>query len=1389
MQREQIRPSLADLNDQFYQSDGSDDENDVLEYAPAATPFRGPPPVIRSSSGPQEPQSVSNDGASSSALAASQRHALPSTKNPGVLSTPRKVVRIAPSSSDQVREIKDNNANSHARSTSRFAESRRAHALPGPVQGPESFRFNLNVDEEEEEMESGSEQERNRPAPLIGTIQERENVKAQQPKLEPGEKKKISKFAQMRREEKLAGEDLVEGKDSPKTRLDCSEDDEWLDEDGQPMSAFRIDRLRKQGQGPTSTRPKAPYKKTQGSATKSLEASNDKSSPSLMTSISQQNTAKVEAMSAGEIEQALAELRDIHGAGLLENFKALKGGNGEHGGGSVPPFVERYQGKTQGSERHYAEQNSEQIRAKYFPDEPEKLPLSLQWTKSLENTEDEKGMTHTFRFNFLGKIVDDATSSPIDSHLNGLHHHGSEQSRAGYSVEELLHLARSTLPSQRIIALQTLERIFALYPESASQHDEQDSSVEQKVAKLLVEQSIRGMAGVIASWYIEDRQVSLRSAALRCLQRGLQTTLAGPSPVQCVESTAASREHATDQSKEAVYDVSNVSFHVALLPCLCKIITERNTASNDKNISLEIIVFLCSRSVDVCSALLEQSMGIESIVECCISNKTWPTSKSEEGPVIHALRLLLILVSSARSNAASLIKRGCIDPLLRFLAIPPWFTAVERQSSDVWNYLDLTMQIYAALAIYGMYSDVLQKGHSVLSPVLDWIRTFDASEEKEAILQLPVLQSCLRCLSMWVVCAIDPHQTAGHHDIGWNQVAEWWECAVECGNRITSSPLATSNLLYTSLLAEAVSLLDNWLECASRNDRTFGQSTKEEIRKSVAPLPILVDQLRIQLENCSDRMNACAKERQTRPFWMCGLEEARRLAEVCQAAKKVMLFLVGRSGMMSAPDLSVQKLQDASQILLLQPFWRLFEGDDARQAGVDGLRRIVIDFCCFSLESLSEVDEGTAVSNILQLLSILREGDEAVARKVISVITPAKIECILPSDLFVVSPFTNEMLRTTKNYNAAPLHVNSSSLSLTKTLFVGVSDTIKEEGEDENVDPINGVTLWKSAASGLPLRADWALAALDDLLHSGNCAALNRRNALHKAWDANERQIVVSSLRLAVQLCSVIPKQARLPSLDTLLCPTSSELHLAIIKVFMLEEEQSQNPKASGLITGRDLFRDAEIGGLLEHLFELAKATDDEGEDGLEQAAKRQFGISLPFYQLYTSFMGLYDSISFGMELFGRAVLLPQSNKYATDYKRLMWIDYASTLSTLTTKCDQSPYLALTRFLAPNGEDQDVVQAMVRALLSGDIKKDRNELLYSIAVQQIGHEIWSSPTRTDRVVLLAKTIFSASPGASSLQTDVINHGSNDSIHSEELARRQTWLATTVHSRDHVEQMR
>ncbi|OLY85025.1 RNA polymerase II-associated protein rba50 [Smittium mucronatum] len=65
--------------------------------------------------------------------------------------------------------------------------------------------------------------------------------------------------------------------------------------------------------------------------------------------------------------------------------------------------------------------------------------------------------TSHLRFDFNGSLVDVLDDIPT---YKGLHHHGENPDDAGYTIPELLHLSRSTVPGQRSIAIKLIGQIL-----------------------------------------------------------------------------------------------------------------------------------------------------------------------------------------------------------------------------------------------------------------------------------------------------------------------------------------------------------------------------------------------------------------------------------------------------------------------------------------------------------------------------------------------------------------------------------------------------------------------------------------------------------------------------------------------------------------------------------------------------------------------------------------------------------------------------------------------------------------------------------------------------------------------------------------------------------------
>uniref|UniRef100_A0AAQ5ZT51 RNA polymerase II associated protein 1 n=1 Tax=Amphiprion ocellaris TaxID=80972 RepID=A0AAQ5ZT51_AMPOC len=86
-------------------------------------------------------------------------------------------------------------------------------------------------------------------------------------------------------------------------------------------------------------------------------------------------------------------------------------------------------------------------------------PEKLEWMRDLPAPR-RKGTKKAMqaRFDFTGSLI--APTEDLPTHL-GLHHHGEEPERAGYSLKELFLLSRSQIIQQRNLALSTLANILS----------------------------------------------------------------------------------------------------------------------------------------------------------------------------------------------------------------------------------------------------------------------------------------------------------------------------------------------------------------------------------------------------------------------------------------------------------------------------------------------------------------------------------------------------------------------------------------------------------------------------------------------------------------------------------------------------------------------------------------------------------------------------------------------------------------------------------------------------------------------------------------------------------------------------------------------------------------
>ena len=136
----------------------------------------------------------------------------------------------------------------------------------------------------------------------------------------------------------------------------------------------------------------------------------------------------------------------------------------------------------------------------------------MEWMKDIPQIHQGVGKRPdemcTARFNFEGFPVPYDALIPVQ---HALHHHGDEPSRAGYSIEELLMLSRSTNTQQKVIAINTLCKVILQFKRGYFDA----GLLDQNIIDKLTEHDFV----LILRTSLDDTVESIRECALSCLRQ------------------------------------------------------------------------------------------------------------------------------------------------------------------------------------------------------------------------------------------------------------------------------------------------------------------------------------------------------------------------------------------------------------------------------------------------------------------------------------------------------------------------------------------------------------------------------------------------------------------------------------------------------------------------------------------------------------------------------------------------------------------------------------------------------------------------------------------------------------------------------------------------------
>lgn len=1328
-QRDRIRPSLRQLSE-------ADDE---LEYPPSAQVSRG---VV--------PPSLAKAGTK--------------TSTPG----PKKSVRIAQPTEEDVRYFEKPDRERPALgqgvagpSTSKFKQGRQVQEAMSVDEGGEleAGRFSLDLDSygDQSDVDTTGSTQREAMPPVVGSVQERPRRASQTTQDVAALKSPssipaggMSRFKAMRQADKTENSSARRDRSirpsappsvrrkpqagtqdaddlatlptpsaDPELLKRSSEDQEeqWLDENGQPMSAFRQARLRRQGLPPPGgfTRPRASSEQTRAPSPDVVTDSGDANDVAgIMRSIASENQAKVDAMKPEEVIRDLRDLEAMFGKDMLDGLRARQKGSDAE----PARHIEDKETKGRGDGRSHLVDTSSQSPLPRVPDRPVG-PLAL------------------FVFDHQGRPLPSLTTEKArhnEAHEGHAHpaygHDPSDPSKEGYTLASLFLLARSAVAGQRVTSLGILNKVVAKHGAQLAFRKAKEESIQiapgqipdaRVIATHFLNGGVYFDVALSAVALLSDRHVSVRYAALSTLRVVL---LFGALQTQS-QNEAASESETLAQPGQRLLDAGLM---IGLGNILRGDTTEIKTS---RDFVVEILIQLVEYDANVGKALIDADKGrlMDALIHATLKS-SWPIAATTPSatallPAPRAVHLLLAMVRSSRKITQTLVQRDSFDCLLRYVAVPPWSIAQQEFTEDVslarqqsigYDLLPPILALYATISQYGFYASLVSRAWDLFELTQVWttsrIRTATSLVRRESA----TIVAFYRLLQVWTLCAIDPHQTTPEHEVTWSQVETWVDLSIDLLQSFPSDLSSRKDATYLmQVFAAAGQHLATWLEGAAVN-------APEEHNQRISTVDSLIvdfgrrdDVSQFVLESLNapggdDRHEDSENEDDD------AISAEEGFSAACEAAFGIILQ--NRSA--DSPYL------EAGRRAVRQPWFGGLLEESSGQ-----FRRKCLPFliaCCAQPATLFLAEAHT-------LLGHLRKGEEDLGLCLMEGILAAAGKD-LDHEVKAPLPFYLECLGVRPNArmeDKRPLHIAPSTLqpSHLKRLISQRLDESNDDTDGPELDPVTQSVLWKCpASSGLPLRPDWPLLPLDDLLRSAEAAVLNRANNLPEEWDPNEREVVKETLSFACWYCEQIlsarGKDQALRSLH------SAHLELAAQKVFMLESGiQGDLRKWTGAVTGKDLFRDPSIAPLMGRLQglanELSQVENVEASPTLEDLATLHFGAETTYYSFFTDFLGLYDSISFGDKLFARSLLPPlDAGTYAADYRRLVWKDYAHLLPTLRTPITAVNLRLLLRTSSAGQEDDDLIQAYVSALLGRQVAWEDSEklVLPRMAVHHLAVYLW-----------------------------------------------------------------
>ncbi|ETE67747.1 RNA polymerase II-associated protein 1, partial [Ophiophagus hannah] len=372
----------------------------------------------------------------------------------------------------------------------------------------------------------------------------------------------------------------------------------------------------------------------------------------------------------------------------------------------------------------------------------------LEWMKNLpplRQNQIKKGMQA--RFSLKGELLPPDKEFP--THL-GLHHHGEEAERAGYSLQELFHLSRSQVTQQRTLALQVLGHIVQKAKAGGFA-----SLLKGSVLQVLLDAGFL----FLLRFSLDDPVDNVMAATVHALhallvslddEEYLDKAFSWYQGMTVYPLIPNNEEGELEEEEEGVELTPNQKIpgkkgllKTKILHRLRYILEVMRPVPLVVLEILDILICIARHSTEACVQVLDCPRLVETIVREFLPTQ-WTPRPAEPGKLLEslhgvpcstAMKLIRVLACGGRNTSARLLNKFEMKSRLsRFIAEDP--KDLSLRIEEAINISTEAFRLWAVATGYGQACDLYRDLYSVLMRIVSSLSQLTSFQENNTLIEL-----------------------------------------------------------------------------------------------------------------------------------------------------------------------------------------------------------------------------------------------------------------------------------------------------------------------------------------------------------------------------------------------------------------------------------------------------------------------------------------------------------------------------------------------------------------------------------------------------------------------------------------------------------------------------